>query len=185
MTTHSLPFIPRKSRPFCSTDDASSCTHRQRNQTCLVHQKIHRLAFRPVNSLFAGNQSVLLSLQPVETRAARRVTNPAVLVGELDVIFSSAHARRTERFYSTITRRKDLNNRRRLDLKVDGQDWTSFFDLPNNLMAGDQGNIDERNYITLIPDSELFGSSDPEDNNSDGCGAYGPRGRGVGGGGWV
>ena len=41
------------------------------------------------------------------------------------------------------------------------------------------------NAITLIPDSELFGSSDPEDNNSDGCGAYGPGGRGVGGGGWV
>ena len=94
VTTHSLPFIPRKSRPFCSTDDASSCTNRQRNQTCL-------------NSLFTVNQSVLLSLQPVETRAARRVTNPAVLVGELDAIFSSTHAQRTERFYSTITRRKD------------------------------------------------------------------------------
>ena len=39
------------------------------------------------------------------------------------------------------------------------------------------------NAITLIPDSELFGGGDLEDNNSDGCGVDGPGGVGVGGGG--
>ena len=131
----------------------------------------------------------------METRAARgEVTNPAVLVGELDAIFSSTYARRTKRFYSTITRssttdsceihlqirvvgaqfgrpsftvasvtrtpiptfcatairqrkERDFYGRRRLDVKVDGQCWTTYFvDLPNNLMAGDEGNIDDRNY---------------------------------------
>ena len=56
---------------------------------------------------FINTQSVSLSLQLVDTRAARSaVTN---FVGELDTIVSSTYTRRTERFYSTIMRSSHLN----------------------------------------------------------------------------
>ena len=136
--------------------------------------------------------------------ARSEVTNPAVLVGELDAILSPTYARRTEPFYSTITRNshltylpkntttdtcetrwwirvgpssfwkafphrcachpnsrpnscttairrregQDLYNRRRVNVKVEGQGRTTHFvNPPNNSKApGDEGPIDDRNH---------------------------------------
>ena len=72
-----------------------------------VHQSTTYTSFATSPSI--NTQPVSLSLRPVETRAARsEVTNLAFLVGELDAIFFSTYAGRTEPFYSTITRSSHL-----------------------------------------------------------------------------